>query len=57
MQNTYTFEQFQKLNEVLSMVKECLKDFDNQNNFESRCQLRRTVGSLLFFNVLWKYFI
>lgn len=47
MQNTYTFEQFQKLNEVLSIAKECLKDFDNQNNFKSRCQLRRTVGGLI----------
>ena len=47
MQNTYSYEQFQRLNDVLLMAKECLKDFDNQNNFESRCQLRRTVGSLI----------
>lgn len=46
MQNMYSFEQFQKLNEVLLNTKEELKNFDNQNSFTSRSQLRRTISRL-----------
>ena len=46
MQNTYSYEQFQRLNEVLLSAKEELKNFDNQNSFASRCQLRRFINRL-----------
>ena len=46
MQNTYSYEQFQRLNEVLLSAKEELKNFDNQNSFANRCQLRRLINRL-----------
>lgn len=46
MQNTYSYEQFQRLNEVLLSAKEEFKNFDNQNSFASRCQLRKTINRL-----------
>ena len=49
MQNTYSYEQFQKLIEVLLSAKEELKNFDNQNSFASRCQLQLSYFYKIFF--------
>lgn len=43
MQKTYTYEQFQKLNEVLLKAKEELKNFDNQSSCRSRYQLGKVI--------------
>lgn len=43
MQNIYSYEQFQRLNEVLLSAKEELKDFDKQSSCTSRYQLGKTI--------------
>lgn len=43
MQNTYSYAQFQKLNELLICTKEELKNFDNQSSCRSRYQLGKAI--------------
>lgn len=47
MANTYTYEQFQDLNEVITLAKNELIGFDMPNAFDTRCKLRRIVNNLI----------
>lgn len=47
MTNTYTYEQFQDLNEVIALAKDELINFDLPNGNDGRCKLRRIIKNLI----------
>lgn len=47
MTNIYTYEQFQDLNEVITLAKEELANFDLPNASEGRCRLRSIINKLI----------
>lgn len=51
MTNTYTYEQFQDLNEVIALAKEELANFDMPNGYSNRCKLRQIIKNLIGINL------
>lgn len=47
MANTYTYKQFQDLNEVITLAKEELTNSDAPNGYSNRCKLRQIIKKLI----------
>lgn len=51
MTNTYTYEQFQDLSEVIALAKEELANFDMPNGYSNRCKLRQIIKNLIYISL------